>query len=260
MTCFLCWILSCTDIDSTAAKQCVSWWRRGEEKPADCFFITETTERLMSRYTGVNPLWKKVTDNQIIPGFGNIIKQPAEPHGEHKRRKWVSCSQVTHTTPWVAAASQLCPNNSYLFQQRGPQRDRSRESGSPARQLSPGSWSSCRQRWTQELTKNFRSWFGDNGPDVLSRFGADKHPEGLFAVETLPEENFHFRERPEEHHISVYCKQFLPHLQASRLWKNMREKKIFFSINYFDIKDDTFMWTKLCFDQMKKTLCIFFRE
>lgn len=109
MTCFLCWILSCADVDSTAAEQCVSWWRRGEEEPADCFFITETTKWLLSRYTGANPLWKKVTDNQIIPGFGSIIKQPAEPHGEHKRRKWASCSQVTHTTPqrlgWQLLAS-----------------------------------------------------------------------------------------------------------------------------------------------------------
>ena len=70
-----------------------------------------TGELLLSetRYTGVNPLWQKVTDNQIIPGFGSIIKQPAEPHGENQRRKWASCSQVTHTTPqrlgWQLLAS-----------------------------------------------------------------------------------------------------------------------------------------------------------
>lgn len=55
------------------------------------------------------------------------------------------------------------------------------------------------------------------GPDLLSGFGADEHPEWSFAVETLPEENFHFRERPEEHQISVYSKELLAHLQAGHL-------------------------------------------
>lgn len=80
----------------------------------------------------------------------------------------------------------------------------------------------------QELTKNLSSGSGENGPDVLSRFGADKHSEGLLAVETLPEENVHLGERPEEHQVSVDSKQFLPHLQARRLWQNIKEKEIFF--------------------------------
>ena len=53
--------------------------------------------------------------------------------------------------------------------------------------------------------------------DLLSWLGADQHPEGSFAVERLPEENFHFRERSEEHQVSIYGKQLLSYLQAGHL-------------------------------------------
>lgn len=53
--------------------------------------------------------------------------------------------------------------------------------------------------------------------DILSWFGADKHPDGSLAVEALPEETFHFRERPKKHQVSIYGKQFLPHFEASHL-------------------------------------------
>lgn len=64
----------------------------------------------------------------------------------------------------------------------------------------------------EKLTKKSGQEAATIGSDVLSGFGADKHPEGSFAVETLPEENFHLGERPEEDQVPVYSKQFLPHL------------------------------------------------
>lgn len=53
--------------------------------------------------------------------------------------------------------------------------------------------------------------------DLLSGFGADQHSERAFAVETLPEESFHFRERSKEHQISIYGKQLLPYFQTGHL-------------------------------------------
>lgn len=45
-----------------------------------------TTKKHVNRYMGITAMWK-VTDNQIILGFGSTIKQPAEPHGEHEKGK-----------------------------------------------------------------------------------------------------------------------------------------------------------------------------
>lgn len=56
--------------------------------------------------------------------------------------------------------------------------------------------------------------------DLLSRLGADQHPERSLAVEALPEENFDFRERSEEHQVSIYGKQLLSYLQASHLTRD----------------------------------------
>lgn len=55
------------------------------------------------------------------------------------------------------------------------------------------------------------------GSALLSWLGADQHPEGSLAVETLPEENFHFRVWPQEHQVSIDGKQLLPNFQASHL-------------------------------------------
>lgn len=63
--------------------------------------------------------------------------------------------------------------------------------------------------------------------DLLSWLGANKHPEGSLAVETLPEENFDFRERPEEHQVSIYGKQLLPYFQASHLRRGEKRRRAY---------------------------------
>lgn len=91
------------------------------------------------------------------------------------------------------------------------------------------------------------------GSDVLSWLGADKHPDGSLVVETLPEEDFHFGERPEEHQVSIYGKQLLPHLQASHLTaeynrieeKRIGDRKVQSQASCFNIRSQFFWYSNI---------------
>lgn len=122
---------------------------------------------------------------------------------------------------------------SHLFQQHGQQMDQSLGSGILTHQPSLGSLSSWSQnrnkgemnqidtsRWLRRYTDTHT-----HRSDLLSWLGANQNPEGSLAVKTLSEENLHFRERSEEHQVSVYGIQLLPHLQASHLNIEYNKKK-----------------------------------
>lgn len=68
-----------------------------------------------------------------------------------------------------------------------------------------------------QITPKSRQLLCAHKSALLSWLGADQHPERSPAVEALHEDYLHFRERPEEHQVSIYSKQFFSHFQASHL-------------------------------------------